>query len=771
MTDWDRFDVGGHEQHARPQANSGASVNVQHGKSAPFDGLLDPLSFLRMIGRNFFKIIVLTVLLTVLGLAAFKFMSFPYTAKAIVLVDPRQQGVRVSQQVVGDIGGNAAVLESIIEVLSSDGFLRPLIKELKVPEDPQFQNSVSGNGDDDRLLLAAFKKALKIQRLGATFVIEIFFTSKNAKKSAFYANAVANAFVEQQKDFRTSATADAASSLSERLIGLRKTLQESEEAVAQFRSRNNIINIDNASTLLQRELQELSAQVALAKTASEVARSQYDQIKQFGTGAFNTSNAQSETQQLQALQLQKSTISQSLAQLNLTFGSRHPRIAAEQSRLVSLERQIEIERRRLTALSKQRLNASVTTLNALERDMVALRARANTGEEQLVALSELEREASANRALFEDFLGRFKSAEKQQGLQGQEAKIASLATPPLKSNRPSTVLVGGVWGLFSFALSIVIVASYETTKNRVDHAPQPKDAPLARNENGDASSQDPRFIDPDKTPRMDDEESPAPLAWLNKARPPHNQAEMPAPHTSGHNPRPVEGLSPIPPKQRATTVDRSRNINVAEQTPPQQKERSKKSQIDPFTPTLPNLQSTNFASLFDMERALASDMKSLPLFKKSKMPRLILVGSWMPQEGKSFVSQSIAHLATIKGATAAVIKTSSNGELERRAGVDVGQLQRPYDFIDPAGMPVNQQRSSMNLAGFKALLKASLQTYDVVVIDAATVQEEADFKVLSSLADATLLLLDRPQQEEIPRVVERTVEAGLSKVQILLNRI
>jgi len=159
------------------------------------------------------------------------------------------------------------------------------------------------------------------------------------------------------------------------------------------------------------------------------------------------------------------------------------------------------------------------------------------------------------------------------------------------------------------------------------------------------------------------------------------------------------------------------------------------------------------------------------LFRQNKMPRLILVGSWMPQEGKSFVSQSIAHLATTKGATAAVIKTQYNGEVERNAGLDIGQLQRPYDFIDSNAISASSKRSKTSFVSFKALLKASLQNYDVVVIDAATVQEEANFKALSGLADATLMLLDRPQQEEIPRVVERTIEAGLSKVQILINRI
>ena len=153
------------------------------------------------------------------------------------------------------------------------------------------------------------------------------------------------------------------------------------------------------------------------------------------------------------------------------------------------------------------------------------------------------------------------------------------------------------------------------------------------------------------------------------------------------------------------------------------------------------------------------------------MPRLTLVGSWKPQEGKSFLAQSITHLAATQGATAAIIKTPYNSEVERRAGIDHGQLQRPYDFIDPEGMSAQSQQKMVSFTGFKALLKASLQSYDVVVIDAATVQEEMDFKALSSLADTTFLVLDRPQQEEVPKIVERTIDAGLSKVQILLNRI
>ena len=184
MSDWDNFDLGKHESHARPQANSGVSAKAPHGISAPVDGHLDALSFFHMIKRNFFKISILTVLLTVLGVAAVKFSPFPYVAKAIVLVDPRQKGVQISEEVVRDIGGDAAVLESIVELLTSDGFLRPLLKQLKVAQDPEYKDALKGANGDTRKLLAQFKKSLKVERLGATYVLSLIHISEPTRQEA-----------------------------------------------------------------------------------------------------------------------------------------------------------------------------------------------------------------------------------------------------------------------------------------------------------------------------------------------------------------------------------------------------------------------------------------------------------------------------------------------------------------------------------------------------------------------------------------------------------
>ena len=53
-----------------------------------------------------------------------------------------------------------------------------------------------------------------------------------------------------------------------------------------------------------------------------------------------------------------------------------------------------------------------------------------------VKLQELQRDADANKNIYEQFLSRFKTTDEQRLLQSSQTKIASLATPPIRSTRP-----------------------------------------------------------------------------------------------------------------------------------------------------------------------------------------------------------------------------------------------------------------------------------------------------------------------------------------------
>jgi hypothetical protein len=64
-----------------------------------------------------------------------------------------------------------------------------------------------------------------------------------------------------------------------------------------------------------------------------------------------------------------------------------------------------------------------------------------TTSEAAVKLQDLQRESDANRSIYEQFLGRYKTTNEQRSLQTAQTKVVSFATVPARPSRPSLPLL------------------------------------------------------------------------------------------------------------------------------------------------------------------------------------------------------------------------------------------------------------------------------------------------------------------------------------------
>src|SRR5260370_26004664 len=85
--------------------------------------------------------------------------------------------------------------------------------------------------------------------------------------------------------------------------------------------------------------------------------------------------------------------------------------------------------------------------------------------EGFVKVQELEGEAEANKNMYEQFLSRFKATNEQRLLQVSQTKIASLATPPIRSTRPPLALLLAALVIASILISTAAVAVLDTRRN------------------------------------------------------------------------------------------------------------------------------------------------------------------------------------------------------------------------------------------------------------------------------------------------------------------
>lgn len=418
------------------------------------DGLLDPLAALGWLMRNWLRIAAITVLLTVIGLVAVRLVPFPYSASAIVLADPRDQRITLQEEVLPSIGTDAAVLESMVQIVHSDGFLLEAMRGLGLI--PAGDNPAGS--PDELQKLADFRRNLNVERRGATYLVEISYRAPTGAEAARIANGVANAFAESQNRSRREATENAARALSQQLIELRTRLTESEQAVAKFKADNGIIYVDQNNTLQLRQLTDLNQQLALATNATEDARARYDELR---NGGAVTRSGQNDTgsAQLSFLRQQRAQLVQARDQQTQIYGPRHPRMVQTQEAIAGIDRQIAQEQRLVESQLKADLDVAVARQAQLQRQIDSLSSDVTLTDAARVQLDALEREAAANRDVYQQMLARNKATDQLALLSEDNVRVVSAAVAPLRSTRPSTTLLLPVLAFLSFVLATTLTVA------------------------------------------------------------------------------------------------------------------------------------------------------------------------------------------------------------------------------------------------------------------------------------------------------------------------
>lgn len=457
-------DAAAWEAPARPTAEASSQPSALLKGSLTIPGVI---AFLRDNGR---RILLLAFAIFTVGIALLMVIPLRYAATALVVVDPREQRVTNEQDVLPGIGQDAAALQSLIEIAKSDGFLRPLIEQLKIKNDEDF----AGSETDTSRLLEKFRSRLDISRRGLTYVIAITFVSSRPQQAAHYANAVAEAFVATQGQVRTAATDDAAGWLNSRLKTLSDRLRASEDAVANFKLEHKIVSAGKDGTTQQLRVTELNQQVSAARLRAEEAKTRYQQAQR----DFKA-NVEGPIKQdlLSALRAQRSALNDQIAQKRAVLGDRHPDLVMSFGQLNELNQQIETERKRNIESAKSEYESLLDQQKSLEARLKSVEAEMLVDGQALVKLQELQRDADANKNIYEQFLSRFKTTNEQRLLQSSQTKIASLAAPPVRSTRPPLALLLVAILIASLLISTATVAILDTRKNPPAPTPTAKIGP------------------------------------------------------------------------------------------------------------------------------------------------------------------------------------------------------------------------------------------------------------------------------------------------------
>lgn len=434
--------------------------------------LSDTFSFDNFVGSivRSWKLVLLCAMIGVF-LAAVYSLTLPdkYQSTAVVLIEPR--GLKVLNNSVSPNGLNSeatvAYAESQVRILTSSSVIDPVIDDLELIDDPEFNGSNSqgaifgvlgrsfGNDEPDVGKRAAVKRYLHenlfVRRVSQTFTIEISVSTTDPAKSARIANALARSYIADETGARSTVARSANEDLTSRLDELRQQVRINEEKVEQYKAANGLVDA-NGRLVSDVQLSRLNEQLVLAKVQTGDARTRAKLAAEADLGDVISGSIPSalNTSTVNQLRLDYSRVNARLEKLATKLGQRHPdRIAATSERR-SVLNAISQELKRVVQTAQENFKRAKARQDDLAAQVTQLKAAAVNDSAAKVKLRELSRQVEASRQIYEAFLLRSRETGAQENIRSSSARIISEAVPIAEKTGPMRkmhVILGGATGV------------------------------------------------------------------------------------------------------------------------------------------------------------------------------------------------------------------------------------------------------------------------------------------------------------------------------------
>ena len=431
----------------------------------------------RILRRRFHLVLLPPAVLAMLALAYVMAATTLYTATSTVLIDPRRANVvETNQSVLSNFGTDDATIESQTLLIQSGAIVERVVRKLKLTEDIEFsprpglldpiRNLFRSSGPSDGAKpedaarsrsVEILQRRMKVTRQGTTFLVDINISSQSPQKAAAIANAVADAYFEEQVRAKNDATRIAASWLGGQINELKSRVGASEKAVEDFRSANNL-TVSQGVTVNDQQITDLNNKLVAARVQTAEARAKYDQAQQISKSGGDPGgiNAAISSEMITKLRTQYADIAKNEAEMSSRYGARHPSVANVRAQLRDTQKLINDEIRRILDSTRHEYDVAKSREASLQQSLDQLQGVSTSSGQAQVRLRELQREAEANRTLYESYLARSKETTAQESLEMPDSRIVTKAGIPIRPSSPKTMLILGLAVMLGFGAGAVL---------------------------------------------------------------------------------------------------------------------------------------------------------------------------------------------------------------------------------------------------------------------------------------------------------------------------
>ena len=456
------------------------------------------LETLRKLWRHRLLIAACTLVLGGAAILAAWLMPSYYVSEARVLVGVQSPRLPNVESIVADVSPDAERVQNEGFVLQSRNIAKQVIDQLKLRQDPEFNPELAPpslwarinpmqylpaqltawvdrqtssakkvepikdpSNADDRTIDALLSH-IDVSTLGRSHVLSVKAESRNPQTASAIANTLAERYLDYQRRDKIESMDRVDKFLMGRVSELRDAVRKSDQAVEDYRRTHDLYkSAGSGGGVTSQQLTELNTQLLAAQTAKAEADSRLKEAQEMRKGGLNSESVPEVLRSplIAALKQQQSDAERKAAELQATYGPRHPSMLNARSEVGNIQGRVGAEIGKIVEGLAREARTADARYQALAQNFETLKKQMGSVNDKGIGLEALERDATVNRNLLEAMLLRAKQSTGAEDILTANAKLVSPASPAQGPSYPPKALLAllGVAGGMMIGVTIALL--------------------------------------------------------------------------------------------------------------------------------------------------------------------------------------------------------------------------------------------------------------------------------------------------------------------------
>ena len=354
----------------------------------------------------------LGTLLLVLGLGFVIALMTPpsYESTAVINLEDRTSFVETDKMLGGEIPGlsrDSSILESLPLAIR-------VLKRLRAEQRLPAAVEPTGHTIDSipARQIRQFRKRLRVEHTPGSSVYAITYKDTDPENAARVVNIVVEEFRKMKSELLGQRYEIVRRSINQEAERLRAEVRKAEEKVAEYKKANGLSDSIGISLKI-RQIGDLNAELRQVRSDLRDAETLWKQVSSLSRAGNVAAVATIlESPLIHSLRDRQASLKAKIRELEQEYGKRHPIMADARAQLKEVDDNIRREIALLVGNVGNDVKSLRTKAATLKSDIARLEREVLVGQEALVRLKDLERDAESSRRVLEKFL----LAEKQHSM-------------------------------------------------------------------------------------------------------------------------------------------------------------------------------------------------------------------------------------------------------------------------------------------------------------------------------------------------------------------